>query len=141
MHIGIIPDGNRRWCKLNHIDYTTKHITEIWLKIFKTYLYDHFKNERLRLVGNLSLEETEKAIHNIDMIPYFDIKENADSQTKLDFLFGTEDEKEEALLKSEKKEEETTKITFKAPNGSTVEFTELSEEEIKELKDGGYIQQ
>ena len=67
--------------------------------------------------------------------------QNADSQTKLDFLFGTEDEKEEALLKSEKKEEETTKITFKAPNGSTVEFTELSEEEIKELKDGGYIQQ
>lgn len=73
MHIGIIPDGNRRWCKMNNIDYTTQHITEIWLKIFKSYLYDHFKNERLRLFGNLSLEETEKAIDIMDKIPEFKI--------------------------------------------------------------------
>ena len=34
VHLGIIPDGNRRWCKENDIDYTMNNLTEIWFKIF-----------------------------------------------------------------------------------------------------------
>tara|TARA_B100000963_G_C22639317_1_gene679496 strand:+ start:5360 stop:6079 length:720 start_codon:yes stop_codon:yes gene_type:complete len=34
VHLGIIPDGNRRWCKENNIDYKMNSLTEVWFKIF-----------------------------------------------------------------------------------------------------------
>lgn len=38
VHIGIIPDGNRRWCKNNDIDYKLENLEEIWFNIFLTQL-------------------------------------------------------------------------------------------------------
>ena len=40
VHIGIIPDGNRRWCKLNNIDYSMNDLQDIWFKIFIKQIRD-----------------------------------------------------------------------------------------------------
>ena len=33
VHIGIIPDGNRRWCKDKNIDYKLENLEELWFSI------------------------------------------------------------------------------------------------------------
>lgn len=34
VHIGIIPDGNRRWCKVNHVNYTLDDLESMWYEKF-----------------------------------------------------------------------------------------------------------
>lgn len=40
VHIGIIPDGNRRWCKDKNIDYKLENLEELWFSILLEQIKD-----------------------------------------------------------------------------------------------------
>ena len=40
VHIGIIPDGNRRWCKDKDIDYKLENLEELWFNILLEQIRD-----------------------------------------------------------------------------------------------------
>ena len=45
VHIGIIPDGNRRWCKKNNIDYNLNNLQDIWFNILLDHIYKISTNQ------------------------------------------------------------------------------------------------
>ena len=65
VHIGIIPDGNRRWCKANNVDYMMKDLQEIWFKIFIKQIRDLSCNHYDYLTQITSLSFYVCSIENI----------------------------------------------------------------------------
>lgn len=65
VHIGIIPDGNRRWCKANNVDYMMKDLQEIWFKIFIKQIRDISCNNYDYLTRITSLSFYVCSIENI----------------------------------------------------------------------------
>ena len=45
VHIGIIPDGNRRWCKKNNIDYNLENLQDIWFRLLLEHVRQISINE------------------------------------------------------------------------------------------------
>lgn len=65
VHIGIIPDGNRRWCKYNNIDYEMKDLEKIWFNIFINQIRDISCNNYEYLMKITSLSFYVCSIENI----------------------------------------------------------------------------
>lgn len=65
VHLGIIPDGNRRWCKENNIDYVMSSLKEIWFNIFIEQLCELSENEYNFLENIESLSFYVCSIENI----------------------------------------------------------------------------
>ncbi len=57
VHLGIIPDGNRRWCKKNEYDLNTltKHWTDLILAHINKFIYDTKQLKYLKQVDEISL--------------------------------------------------------------------------------------
>ena len=55
VHLGIIPDGNRRWCKKKNIDLNS--LTDQWITLILSHLnnYKKHKFKYLKMVNELSL--------------------------------------------------------------------------------------
>jgi len=71
VHIGIIPDGNRRWCKKN--GYKLDTITEIWTKLF---IENIIKLSRNRFKYLKDITELSLYVCSIDNIKREDNTEN-----------------------------------------------------------------
>ena len=67
VHIGIIPDGNRRWCKNNN--YELKDLTQKWIEFIIKILYQLTNLNNLKEINEIDeINEISIYILSIDNI-------------------------------------------------------------------------